>query len=127
MARKKKSISDLLITGIADKGRSVGRTDSGEVIFVENAVPGDIVDVLVYRKKKSMSQAAVTAYKKYSEDRIKASCGHFGVCGGCKWQHLDYQAQLKHKFQTVKDCIKRIAKLDDSIVLPIIGCDDNFH
>ena len=127
MARKKKSISDLLITGIADKGRSVGRTDSGEVIFVENAVPGDIVDVLVYRKKKSMSQAAVTAYKKYSEDRIKASCGHFGVCGGCKGQHLDYQAQLKHKFQTVKDCIKRIAKLDDSIVLPIIGCDDNFH
>lgn len=74
-----------------------------------------------------MSQAAVTAYKKYSEDRIKAACTHFGVCGGCKWQHLDYQAQLKHKFQTVKDSIKRIAKLDDSIVLPIIGCDDNFH
>lgn len=127
MARKKKSIADLLITGIADKGKAVGRTESGEVIFVENAVPGDIVDVLVYRKKKSMSQAAVTAFKKYSEDRIKAACTHFGVCGGCKWQHLDYQAQLKHKFQTVKDSIKRIAKLDDSIVLPIIGCDDNFH
>lgn len=127
MARKKKSLANLLITGIADKGKAVGRTDTGEVIFVENAVPGDIVDVLVLRKKKSMSEAVVTEYKKYSDDRINALCTHFGVCGGCKWQNLDYQAQLKHKFQTVRDCIKRIAKLDDSIVLPIIGCDDYFH
>jgi 23S rRNA (uracil1939-C5)-methyltransferase len=125
LARKKKSISDLLITGIADKGKAVGRTESGEVVFVDNAVPGDIVDVLVFRKKKSLSQAAVTAYKKYSQDRVQAPCIHFGICGGCKWQHLSYESQLKHKQQTVKDSIRRIAKLVDDIVQPIIGCDNN--
>ncbi len=125
MARKKKSVSDLLITGIADKGKAVGRTESGEVIFVDGAVPGDIVDVLVIRKKKSMSEAVVTAFKSYSEDRVEAKCLHFGVCGGCKWQNLSYEAQLRHKYQTVKDSIRRIAKMDESIVQPIIGCENN--
>ncbi len=125
MARKKKSVPDLLITGIADKGKAVGRTDSGEVIFVDGVVPGDVVDVLVIRKKKSMSEAVVTAFKKYSEDRVSPKCLHFGVCGGCKWQNLSYDAQLKHKFQTVKDSIRRIAKLDENIVQPIIGCENN--
>jgi 23S rRNA (uracil1939-C5)-methyltransferase len=126
LARKKKSISDLLITGIADKGKAVGRTEDGQVIFVDGAVPGDIADVLVIRKKKSMSEAVVTRFVKYSEDRVEAPCSHFGVCGGCKWQHLDYNAQLRHKFQTVKDSIKRIARLNPDLVLPIIGCDQNF-
>lgn len=125
MARKKKSISGLLITGIADKGRSVGRTAEGEVIFVDGAVPGDVVDALVLRKKKSVCEAVVTKIIDYSKDRVVAPCNHFGVCGGCKWQHLDYRAQLKHKHQTVKDCITRIAKLNPEIVLPIIGCENN--
>jgi 23S rRNA (uracil1939-C5)-methyltransferase len=126
LARKKKSVSSLLITGIADKGKAVGRTSEGEVIFVDGVVPGDVADVLVYRRKKSMSQAIVTKFVTYSPDRIEAACQHFGVCGGCKWQHLAYEAQLRHKFQTVKDSVRRIAKLDESLVLPIIGCEDNF-
>lgn len=127
MARKKKSIQNLLITGIADKGKAVGRTEDGQVIFVERAVPGDVVDVLVIRKKKSMSEAVVTKFVSYSDQRIAAPCAHFGVCGGCKWQNLGYEAQLTHKFQTVKDCIRRIAKLDPDLISPIIGCVDNLH
>jgi 23S rRNA (uracil1939-C5)-methyltransferase len=127
LAKKKKIITDLLITGIADKGKSVGRTADGQVIFTDGAVPGDIVDVVVLRKKKSMSEAVITAYKSFSKDRVTPACTHFGVCGGCKWQHLNYASQLSHKLQTVKDSVRRIAKLNEDIVQPIIGCDDNFR
>ncbi len=115
------------ITGIADKGKAVGRTDDGEVVFVDDAVPGDVVDVLVLRKRKSMSEGVVTQFHEYSTDRVTPACKHFGVCGGCKWQHLDYAAQLRHKEQTVRDCIRRIAHLDSEIVQPIIGCESNFR
>lgn len=115
------------MTGIADKGKAVGRTEEGQVIFTEGAVPGDVVDVMVLRKKKSMSEAIVKRIVSYSKDRVDAECIHFGVCGGCKWQNLDYQAQLRHKFQTVKDCVSRIAKLNPDIVMPIIGCDENLR
>ncbi len=127
MARKKKSIHNLLITGIADKGKAVGRTDDGQVIFVDGAIPGDRVDILVIRKKKSHSEAIVTGFVGYSDDRVSPSCRHFGVCGGCKWQNLSYISQLNHKYQTVRDSMRRIGKLDPDIVMPIIGCDDIFH
>lgn len=127
MARKKKSVSNLLITGIADKGKAVGKTNEGEVIFVDQAVPGDVVDVLVLRKKKTYSEAVVKNFVQYSPDRIQAECMHFGVCGGCKYQNLSYEAQLKNKFQTVKDCMRRIGKLDPELVLPIIGCQENIR
>jgi 23S rRNA (uracil1939-C5)-methyltransferase len=123
--RKKKTITGLSITGIADKGRAVGRTAEGQVIFVENAVPGDVVDVLVLRKKNNLSEAVVTQYQSYSKDRIPAACVHFGTCGGCKWQHLDYQKQLLYKEQTVRDAVSRIAKLNADIVKPILGCAQN--
>lgn len=125
--RKKKVIENLTITGIADKGKSVGRTPEGEVVFVEDAVPGDVVDVLVLRKKKSMSQAIVQNYRHLSEDRVTPLCDHFGTCGGCKWQNLDYQAQLKQKEQIVRDCVRRIAGLDPNLVRPITGCDSPFR
>jgi 23S rRNA (uracil1939-C5)-methyltransferase len=125
--RKKKVIENLTITGIADKGKAVGRTPEGEVVFVEDVVPGDVVDVLVLRKKKSLSQAIVQKFKHLSEDRVQPRCDHFGTCGGCKWQNLDYQVQLTHKEQTVKDCIRRIAGLNPDLVNPIIGCDSNFE
>jgi 23S rRNA (uracil1939-C5)-methyltransferase len=127
LARKKKSISNVLVSGIADKGKAVGRSEDGQVLFIDGAIPGDVVDVLVIRKKKSHGEAIVTNFVSLSEDRVDAPCQHFGVCGGCKWQNLDYQAQLKHKLQTVKDSIRRIAKLDPDIVQPIIGCEDNLR
>jgi 23S rRNA (uracil1939-C5)-methyltransferase len=125
--RKNKIITDLLMTGIADKGKAVGRTEDGQVVFADGAVPGDVVDVMVLRKKKSMSEAIVKRIVSYSDDRVTPACRHFGVCGGCKWQNLNYEAQLRHKFQTVKDCISRIAKLNPDIVQPIIGCEHNLQ
>jgi 23S rRNA (uracil1939-C5)-methyltransferase len=128
LARKKNTIvPNILITGIADKGKAVGRDLSNQVVFIAGAVPGDIVDVVVTRKKKSTSEGFVNSYVTYSPDRVVAPCQHFGVCGGCKWQNLDYAAQLKHKLQTVKENIKRIGKLDEALVQPIIGCDQNFE
>lgn len=125
--RKKRVIENLLITGIADKGKAVGKTEAGEVVFVDEAIPGDIVDVLVLRKKKSLSQAIVQKYISLSPERVIAQCQHFGICGGCKWQNLDYLAQLKYKEQTVKDCIRRIAKLNPDIVQPIVGCQQKYE
>lgn len=123
MARRKKQVQDVHITGIADKGKAVGRDAEGIVYFVDGAVPGDIVDVLVLRKKKSFRQGVVTEYKKYSEDRIDPKCQHFGVCGGCKWQNFDYKAQITNKEKTVVDAMTKIGGLSADLVLPIKGSD----
>jgi len=127
LAKKKKIITDLLLTGIADKGKCIGRTIDGQVIFADGGVPGDIVDVMVLKKKKSYSEGVVTEIKHLSAERVSAPCIHFGICGGCKWQHLDYAAQLKYKWQIVKDAISRIGKINQDIVLPVIGCEHNYH
>jgi 23S rRNA (uracil1939-C5)-methyltransferase len=125
--RKKQFINDLLITGIADKGKAIGKTADGQVVFVENVVPGDVVDVLVLRKKKSYSEGIAMSVKKYSDDRIKPVCDHFGVCGGCKWQNISYEKQLEHKYVVVRDVMQRIGKVDPAIVRPILGCDQTFR
>ncbi len=127
MARRKKVVENVTMTGIADRGKAVGRDAEGQVYFVNGAVPGDVVDVLVLRKKKTFAQGIVKAFKSYSPDRIDPVCEHFGECGGCKWQNLIYEAQLKHKQQTVTDAMTRLAKLDENIIMPIIGCERQFQ
>lgn len=127
MARRKQKAHNITITGIADKGKAVGRDEAGMVYFVDGAVPGDVVDVLVLRKKKSFRQAIVTDYISLSPDRIDPVCQHFGVCGGCKWQHLDYTAQLRHKQQTVVDAMTKIAKIDPALIRPIKGSAEIFR
>lgn len=128
MAKRKKQVVDnLLITGIADRGKALGKTAEGQVIFVDNAVPGDVVDVLVIRKKKSYGEGIVQRYVTYSKDRITPQCQHFGVCGGCKWQNLSYDKQLEHKYVVVRDVMQRIGRLDASLVKPVIGCDNIFE
>lgn len=127
MARRKKKAQNITVTGIADKGKAVGRDPDGMVYFVDGAVPGDVVDVLVLRKKKSFRQAVVTDYVSLSPDRIDPVCEHFGECGGCKWQHLDYEAQLRHKQQTVIDAMTKIAKLSPDIIKPIMGSAQTYQ
>jgi 23S rRNA (uracil1939-C5)-methyltransferase len=127
MARKKKTVENVLIHGIADRGKAVGRDAEGKVYFVDKAVPGDVVDVLVLRKKKSFSQGIVKHYRKLSPDRIEPRCRHFGSCGGCKWQNLSYDVQVKHKHQTVVDAMTRMAKISEDKVLPIIPCKEIFY
>jgi 23S rRNA (uracil1939-C5)-methyltransferase len=109
--REQQILTALTVTDIAEEGKGVARADD-LVVFVEKAIPGDVVDVAVYRKKKKFAEAKITNLVKPSADRVDAFCSHFGVCGGCKWQHMDYTAQLKYKQKSVLDALQRLAGLD---------------
>ncbi len=120
MARKKRIIEDIEVIDIADKGNAIGKAPSGEiVILLGEAVPGDTVDMVYTKKKKGLKHGFVTEFKSKSSHRVEAKCDHFGTCGGCKWQHLDYAQQAMHKENAVKQAIRRIAKDDESKVNPI--------
>ena len=127
MARKKKVHPNVTIVSIADKGKAVGKDAEGRVYFVEGVVPGDVVDVLVLRKKKSFYTGIVANFIEKSSHRVEAKCPHFGVCGGCKWQSLDYNEQTAEKEQIVKDALRRIAKVDDSLVKPIMAAPEQYY
>jgi 23S rRNA (uracil1939-C5)-methyltransferase len=121
MGRRKKPqlYSSIKFTGIADKGRAVGRTEDGKVVFAEGVVPGDVADVLVRRKKKGVLMGEAQSVHSYGEERVEPFCEHFWNCGGCKWQHLDYAAQAKYKEQVVKDALTRIGKVNPEHFFPI--------
>src|SRR3984885_1632153 len=108
---KKKFFENVTIIDIAEEGKGVGKTDDF-VLFVDKAIPGDIADVLVYRSKKNFGEGRILNLKKASDYRVQAFCEHFGTCGGCKWQHMAYEAQLKFKQKSVSDALGRIAKID---------------
>jgi 23S rRNA (uracil1939-C5)-methyltransferase len=109
----------------AFEGRTIGRHE-GFVVFVEGAVPGDSVKVRILKAKKSYAEAKVVSIEQPSPHRVTPKCRHFGPCGGCKWQHVDYQLQLKFKQQHVVDAFERIGDFPSPNVLPIIGSDDAF-
>jgi len=109
--REQQTLSELTVTDIAEEGRGVARAND-MVVFIDKAIPGDIVDVTVYRKKKKFAEAKITNLVKSSFDRVDAFCSHFGVCGGCKWQHMDYAAQIKYKQKSVLDALQRLAGLE---------------
>jgi len=114
-----KLFENVSIIDIAEEGKGVGKTND-LVLFVEKAVPGDIADVEVYRKKKNFGEGRITVLKQASPYRTAPFCEHFGTCGGCKWQHMTYEAQLKFKQKSVSDALSRIAKIDVSGMSPII-------
>ena len=110
------------ISGYAAEGRSLAKLD-GKVLFVEGAVPGDVVDVSVTRSKKDWAEGRVLRFHTYSDQRVPAFCDHFGVCGGCKWQMLPYEQQLAYKRQEVEDHLRRIGKVELPEILPILGAE----
>lgn len=116
-------LSNVLITGIADKGKSVGRTEDGQVVFIEDAIPGDIAEVEVYKKRKGFFQGKAKTIHRYSIDRTVPFCEHFGTCGGCKWQHLSYDAQLRHKQEVVENALQRIGKVNVQHMEPILAAE----
>ena len=123
MARKKKPLpllENITITGVAAEGKAIAKVDN-LVVFVPYAVPGDVVDLQVRRKKHSYAEAEVVKFHHYSEQRATPFCQHFGVCGGCKWQCLPYEEQLRYKQQQVVDNLKRIGKIELPEVSPILG------
>lgn len=111
--------TDISVVDIAEQGKGVGKIDD-LVVFIDKAVPGDVVDIELTRKKKNMAEARITRLKHPSEHRTSPFCDHFGVCGGCKWQHMTYEAQLKFKQQSVDSALTRIGKVDTSSMEPIL-------
>ena len=126
MRKKNKNIvlTNILIEDYAAEGKSLARVD-GKVIFIENAIPGDVVDVKLSKNKKDWAEGFITAFHSYSPDRVTPFCSHFGVCGGCRWQMLPYPLQLKYKQQQVVDVLERIGKVALPPILPILGAEDS--
>lgn len=122
MRRKKVVLNNVVMENYAAEGKSLGRVE-GKVIFVENTIPGDEVDVLLQKNKKDWAEGIALHFHKYSTLRIEPFCQHFGVCGGCQWQMLPYHQQLKYKQQQVVDNLKRIGKVDLPEIMPIIGTE----
>lgn len=130
MRRKKRKEYPLLenveITAIAAEGKGLARVENF-VVFVDKAIPGDIIDAKIVQKKKDYALAEITTLIKPSEKRIPSFCKHFGTCGGCKWQHVDYSYQLTLKQQVVEDAFRRIGKVELKSIEPILGCEETIY
>lgn len=125
MARNKKPLPllpSVEVIDIAAEGKAIAKVDN-MVVFVPYVVPGDVVDIQVTRKKNSYAEGRAVRIEKYSEKRTEPFCEHFGVCGGCKWQMLPYEEQLKYKQKQVEDNLTRIGKIELPEVLPILGSE----
>ncbi|MGB0840287.1 MAG: 23S rRNA (uracil(1939)-C(5))-methyltransferase RlmD [Chitinophagales bacterium] len=121
---KPKVLKDLEITAIAPEGKAIARHE-GKVIFVDDAVPGDVADVFISRNKKDYAIGRVDVLKTASPDRIEPFCAHFDLCGGCKWQYMAYDKQLEYKQQIVQEAFERVGKLTFPPLLPILGGEPN--
>ena len=130
MSRKKNKareiIENVAVIDIADDGRAVGKVND-LVVFISHAIPGDIVDVSITRKRKSYVEGVPERFGEYSKWRVEPFCNSFPVCGGCKWQDFDYQQQLVFKQKNVLDCFKRIGKLEFPDILPILPAEPTMY
>ena len=115
-------LEGITITAVAAEGKALARVDD-KVVFVPFVVPGDVVDLQVKRKKHSFMEAVAVKFHEYSNDRTTPRCQHFGVCGGCKWQCLKYEEQLRWKQQQVVDNLTRIGKIELPEISPILGSE----
>ena len=114
MARQKKPLplwENIPVTGWGANGKALAKVD-GLVVFITGAVPGDVADLRITKKKSSFAEADAVRIATPSPDRIPAFCAHFGTCGGCKWQDLDYAKQLAYKQQQVVDNLERLGGLE---------------
>jgi 23S rRNA (uracil1939-C5)-methyltransferase len=118
--RKNTILEKLLIEDYAAEGRSLARWQ-GKVVFVERTVPGDIVDVFLFKNKKDWAEGYPLTFHQLSPQRVTPFCAHFGDCGGCQWQMVSYEEQLRFKQKQVKDALERIGKIPLPEIFPIIG------
>lgn len=121
---KKPLLLNIEITDVAAEGKALARVDE-RVVFVNGAVPGDVVDVQVTRKRSSYYEGDAVAFHKYSDMRVEPFCKHFGVCGGCKWQSIPYEKQLEYKAREVFNNLKRIGKVELPEQMPILASAHN--
>ena len=129
MGRKQLELfqNELEVFDINSFGMGVSKTNEGIVCFIKNVVPGDVVDVKIYKKRKDYYEAEPTKWVKKSPLRTKPLCQHFGICGGCKLQHLSYEGQLKFKEKGVLDNLNQIGKTKIQEILPIVGAENPYY
>lgn len=113
------------ISDIGAEGNALARVDN-LVVFVPMLIPGDVVDIKIIMKRKKYIEGRAVRFHEYSSDRIKPRCHHFGICGGCRWQHLPYKLQLEYKEKQVRDNLIRIGKIDLHEINPIIGSTEQY-
>ncbi|HEU4858533.1 MAG TPA: 23S rRNA (uracil(1939)-C(5))-methyltransferase RlmD [Chitinophagaceae bacterium] len=125
MRRKKKNIvhEKVVVEDYAAEGKSIARVD-GKVVFIERVVPGDVVDIRLFKSKKDWAEGYPLQFHSFSKERIEPFCQHFGVCGGCQWQMLPYDKQLFYKRQQVEDNLKRIGKIELPEIPAVLGADE---
>lgn len=126
MGRRKKDLpllEKVEITDIANEGKAIAKVNE-MVVFTQYVVPGDIVDIQVTRKKNSYMEGRVTKVHSYSSNRSEPFCSHYGVCGGCKWQILPYEEQIRHKQRQVFNNLTRIGKVELPEISPILGSEE---
>ena len=123
---KNKVFSNLEVIDAGAKGKTVAKAPDGKVVFLPNAVPGDIVDVQTFKQRKGYYEGKATVFHKLSEKRTQAVCEHFGTCGGCKWQHMDYSHQLFYKEKEVVNNLTRIGHLELPEITPILGSKEQY-
>jgi 23S rRNA (uracil1939-C5)-methyltransferase len=126
MLKKGDILENILVENMAAEGKCVSRLE-GRVIFIEGAVPGDVVDVSLTRIKTSFLEGRAVGIKKFSDKRAEPFCEHFGLCGGCKWQNLNYTEQLGYKQQQVIDNLERLGGLTLPPLLPIVASEKTTH
>lgn len=134
MRKTKKEIiyEDVEIIDAAAEGMSIAKVEgdepgSGMVVFVPFVVPGDVIDLKVFKKKKNYAEGRAIAIKKPSPKRAELQCPHFGTCGGCKWQNMKYEDQIFYKQKQVKDNLERLGHVDCSTMRPICGSENIFY
>lgn len=128
MARKQKQLPvfyEVTITDVAAEGKSLAKVDD-MVIFTQYAVPGDVVDLQIIKKKKNYMEGRVIKFHSYSEQRCDAKCEHYGTCGGCKWQILPYDEQIRYKQKQVIDNLTRLGHIELPECMPILGSEKQY-
>jgi len=125
-SRTRQTFENVAVIDAGAKGKTIGKAPDGRVIFISNAVPGDVVDIQTTKKRKAYFEGVATKFHTLSDKRVEPVCEHFGTCGGCKWQHMGYQHQLYYKQKEVENNLRRIGHLEIPEILPIIGSEQKY-
>lgn len=126
--RKKRLVfENIEVFGAGAKGKAIAKAPDGRILLISNAVPGDVVTVKTTKKRRAYYEGVATSFEQLSDKRTDPKCEHFGVCGGCKWQHMAYEHQLRYKQEEVINNLTRIGKLSLPPISPIIGSEKQYY
>jgi 23S rRNA (uracil1939-C5)-methyltransferase len=119
-------LENLLVIDAGAKGKSIAKAADGKVVFIDNAVPGDVATIQTTKKRKAYYEGTAISFSEYSDKRVEPQCKHFGTCGGCKWQFMGYEHQLYYKQKEVENNLRRIGKVELPEILPILGSEKQY-